>query len=143
VSTIDDVTAWEVLDSRGYPTVRVAVDSGDDRGVFTVPAGASTGSHKAIERRDGGHRYGGYGVSEAVDAVTEEIAPVVVGRDPLDQAGIDAAMVEHDGTASLATLGANAVLGVSGGSSGSPAHGRANRCIGFSPRTAMGSFPPQ
>lgn len=114
MSTVDNVTAWEVLDSRGHPTVRVAVDSGDHRGVFTVPAGASTGSHEAVERRDGGDRYGGYGVSEAVSTVTEEIAPLVVGRDIFDQAEIDAVMVEQDGTDSLANLGANAVLGVSG-----------------------------
>lgn len=114
MSTVDNVTAWEVLDSRGHPTVRVAVDSGDHRGVFTVPAGASTGSHEAVERRDGGDRYGGYGVSEAVSAITEEIAPLVVGRDIFDQTGIDAAMVEHDGTESLTNLGANAILGVSG-----------------------------
>lgn len=114
MSTVDDVTAREVLDSRGYPTVRVAVDSGDARGVFTVPSGASTGSHEAVERRDGEERYRGHGVTGAVAAVTEEIAPIVVGRDVFDQAGIDAAMVEHDGTDSLSTLGANAVLGVSG-----------------------------
>ena len=111
---ITDVDAWEVLDSRGDPTVRVAVTAGDERGVFTVPAGASTGAHEAVERRDGGDRYDGRGVREAVEAVRETLAPVAVGRDAADQRGIDAALEECDGTADLSRLGANAVLGVSG-----------------------------
>jgi enolase len=114
VSRVDDVTAWEVLDSRGNPTVRVAVESGGERGVFTVPAGASTGTHEAVERRDGGDRYRGRGVTDAVAAVTDEIAPRVEGRDVFDQRGLDAALEALDGTRSLSRLGANAVLGVSG-----------------------------
>jgi enolase len=114
VNAIDDVAAWEVLDSRGRPTVRVAVRSDQHRGVFTVPAGESTGTHEAVELRDGNARYRGDGVREAVAAVTEDLAPIVIGRDIFDQAEIDSAMVEHDGTESLANLGANAVLGVSG-----------------------------
>ncbi len=118
---ISAVDAWEVLDSRGDPTVRVAVEvggdgggNGNERGVFTVPSGASTGAHEAVERRDGGDRYGGRGVRGAVEAVREELAPVAVGRDATDQRGLDAALEACDGTADLSRLGANAVLGVSG-----------------------------
>jgi enolase len=114
VRTVDSVDAWEVLDSRGDPTVRVAVEAGGQRAVFTVPAGASTGSHEAVERRDGGDRYAGRGVRGAVRAVREELAPVAVGREVTDQAGLDAALVGRDGTEALSRLGANAVLGVSG-----------------------------
>jgi enolase len=108
------VDAWEVLDSRGNPTVRVAVETSDARGVFTVPAGASTGTHEVTERRDGGKRFGGKGVLNAVHAVQEDLAPAVVGREVTDQAGIDAVLVECDGTSDLSRIGANAVLGVSG-----------------------------
>ena len=112
------VDAWEVLDSRGDPTVRVAVEVdgevGSERGVFTVPVGASTGAHEATERRDGGDRYGGRGVREAVTAVQEELAPAVVGVDATDQEGIDATLEDRDGNEYLSRLGANAVLGVSG-----------------------------
>ncbi|HET7324688.1 MAG TPA: phosphopyruvate hydratase, partial [Halococcus sp.] len=85
MTEITAVDAWEVLDSRGNPTVRVAVETGDARGVFTVPAGASTGTHEVTERRDGGKRFGGNGVSNAVRAVREDLAPVVVGREVFDQ----------------------------------------------------------
>jgi enolase len=119
---VSSVDAWEVLDSRGDPTVRVAVEvaaesgngGGDGRGVFTVPAGASTGAHEATERRDGGDRYAGRGVRETVAAVHDELAPVAVGRDAADQRGLDEALEDRDGTADLSRLGANAVLGVSG-----------------------------
>ena len=111
---ITAVDAWEVLDSRGHPTVRVAVETDGARGVFTVPAGASTGSHEAVERRDRDDRYGGRGVRGTVADVCEELAPVVTDRDATDQAAIDRALVECDGTNDLSRLGANAVLGVSG-----------------------------
>ena len=111
---VTNVDAWEVLDSRGDPTVRVRVDAGDASGTFTVPAGASTGAHEAVERRDGGDRYGGRGVRDACAAVRNDLAPVVEGRPVTDQGGIDAALVDRDGTDDLSTLGANAVLGVSG-----------------------------
>jgi enolase len=116
---ITGVDAWEVLDSRGDPTVRVAVDveagrDVDERGTFTVPAGASTGAHEAVERRDGDDRYAGRGVRGAVRAVREELARVVRGMDATDQRGVDAALEECDGRADLSRLGANAVLGVSG-----------------------------
>lgn len=111
---IDDVRALEVLDSRGDPTVRVTVESGDSVGRFTVPSGASTGAHEAHERRDGGDRYRGRGVSDAVAAVDGEIADAVIGRDVRDLRGLDGALSELDGTPRLRRLGANAVLGVSG-----------------------------
>jgi enolase len=114
VTAIEGVEAWEVLDSRGDPTVRVRVETADGTGTFTVPAGASTGAHEAVERRDGGDRYGGRGVRGAVAAVREELAPVVTGRRVTDQRGIDEALVDRDGTDDLSRLGANAVLGVSG-----------------------------
>ena len=114
MTTIDTVDAWEVLDSRGDPTVRVRVDAGTASGTFTVPSGASTGSFEAVERRDGGDRFAGRGVREAVRAVREEFAPVVEGRDVTAQASIDAELVAVDGTADLSRLGANATLGVSG-----------------------------
>lgn len=114
MAEITDVEAWEVLDSRGHPTVRVAVRAGSARGEFGVPAGASTGAHEAVERRDGGDRYGGLGVRGAIEAIDEELAPVVRGRDVTNQRGIDAELVAADGTESLSRLGANAVLGVSG-----------------------------
>jgi enolase len=92
----------------------VAVESGDNRGVFTVPAGASTGSHEAVERRDGDTRFGGDGVSTAIQTIYNNIEPIVTGRDVSDQEGIDATIVNHDGSENLSNFGANAVLGVSG-----------------------------
>lgn len=83
-------------------------------GTFTVPAGASTGSHEAVESRDGGTRYGGRGVRRAVEAVRDEIAPVLQGRDVTAQRELDELLVEVDGTEDLSRLGANAVLGASG-----------------------------
>ena len=112
---ITDTDAWEVLDSRGDPTVRVAIEvDTDHRGVFTVPAGASTGEHEAVEKRDGGTRYDGRGVRQALRAIRTELAPVALGRDPREQSELDAALIERDTTSDLARLGANAVLGVSG-----------------------------
>ena len=121
MTEITGVDAWEVLDSRGDPTVRVRVDAGDASGTFTVPAGASTGAHEAVERRDGVDRYGGRGVRDACAAVRDELAPVVVGRDVTDQVGVDEALADRDGTENLSTLGANAVLGVSGAVAGAAA----------------------
>ncbi len=112
---IEDIFAREVLDSRGNPTVEVEVylDSGD-MGRAIVPSGASTGAHEAVELRDGDKSYyGGKGVQKAVQNVNEEIADELIGWDPLDQAGIDALLVELDGTPNKGRLGANAILGVS------------------------------
>jgi enolase len=114
MTTIEAIDAWEVLDSRGNPTVRARVHTPDGSGTFTVPAGASTGSHEAVEVRDGGDRFGGLGVTEAVEAVEAELEPAVVGRNVTEQAAIDEALLEADGTEDLSRLGANAVLGVSG-----------------------------
>lgn len=112
--TIDSVTAWEALDSRGTPTVGCEVRlGGGGTGTAVVPSGASTGSHEAHELRDGGDRYGGKGVARAVASVVERIAPALRGADASDQEAIDRALVELDGSPDLSRLGANAVLSVS------------------------------
>ncbi|MGQ0566052.1 MAG: phosphopyruvate hydratase [Gemmobacter sp.] len=115
MTTIIDIHAREILDSRGNPTVEVDVhlESGA-MGRAAVPSGASTGAHEAVERRDGDkHRYSGKGVLEAVAAVNGEIAEELVGFDALEQVGIDRTMIEMDGTPNKGRLGANAILGVS------------------------------
>jgi len=114
MSTIVDVYAREILDSRGNPTVEVEVllESGAF-GRAAVPSGASTGEHEAIELRDGGSRYMGKGVLKAVQNVNDIIAPRLVGEDAMDQAYIDNIMFELDGTPNKENLGANAILGVS------------------------------
>src|SRR5215211_7055167 len=111
---IDRVTGREVLDSRGNPTVEVDVilDTGA-RGQAIVPSGASTGEHEAVERRDGGDRYLGKGVLDAVGNVNGEIADAVEGLDALDQRIVDAELIALDGTDNKGRLGANAILGVS------------------------------
>lgn len=115
MTAITDITAREILDSRGNPTVEVDVvlESGA-RGRAAVPSGASTGTHEAVELRDGDKkRYGGKGVRKAVDAVNGEIFDAMSGRDATDQAGLDRALIDLDGTPNKARLGANAILGVS------------------------------
>jgi enolase len=115
MSTIIDIHAREILDSRGNPTVEVDVylESGA-MGRAAVPSGASTGAHEANERRDGDKkRYMGKGVLEAVAAVNGEIAEEIVGFDATEQVGIDRTMIEMDGTPNKSRLGANAILGVS------------------------------
>ena len=115
MSTIIDIHAREILDSRGNPTVEVDVvlESGA-MGRAAVPSGASTGAHEAVERRDGDtSRYMGKGVLEAVAAVNGEIAEELVGFDATEQVGIDRTMIEMDGTPNKGRLGANAILGVS------------------------------
>ena len=111
---IASVHARQILDSRGNPTVEVEVslDSGA-RGVAAVPSGASTGEFEAVELRDGGEAWGGKAVSRAVANVNSEIGEAVSGCDPSDQAALDEAMIELDGTANKGRLGANAILGVS------------------------------
>jgi len=115
MSAILDITAREILDSRGNPTVEVDVILEDGAfGRAAVPSGASTGAHEAVELRDGDKsRYGGKGVQNAVDAVNGEIYELLSGQDATDQAEIDAAMIDLDGTANKARLGANSILGVS------------------------------
>jgi enolase len=115
MSTIIDITAREILDSRGNPTVEVDVILEDGTmGRAAVPSGASTGAHEAVEKRDGDKsRYMGKGVLQAVAAVNGEIAEALVGADATEQEEIDAAMIELDGTPNKSRLGANAILGVS------------------------------
>jgi enolase len=115
MTMIVDVHARQILDSRGNPTVEVDVTLEDgSSGRAAVPSGASTGAHEAVELRDGDKgRWGGKGVEKAVAAVNGEIADEVVGREAEDQAEIDAAMIELDGTENKGRLGANAILGVS------------------------------
>jgi enolase len=114
VASIEAVGAREILDSRGNPTVEVEVLLDD--GAFAraaVPSGASTGAFEAVELRDGGDRYLGKGVGQAVDAVLDRIAPAVIGIAADDQRLVDQAMIDLDGTPNKAELGANAILGVS------------------------------
>lgn len=114
MAVIERVFAWQALDSRGTPTVGCAVRLADGaEGEALVPSGASTGAYEAHERRDGAERWGGKGVSEAVDAVASEIAPALEGEDAGEQAVIDALLRALDGTPDLSRLGANAVLAVS------------------------------
>ncbi|PTX45964.1 enolase [Gemmobacter caeni] len=115
MSTIIDIHAREILDSRGNPTIEVDVtlESGA-MGRAAVPSGASTGAHEAVEKRDGDKsRYMGKGVLEAVAAVNGEIAEELIGFDATEQVGIDRTMIELDGTPNKGRLGANAILGVS------------------------------
>jgi enolase len=115
VTLIDSVDAREILDSRGNPTVEVDVVLTDGSvGRAAVPSGASTGAHEAVELRDGDpSRYGGKGVLTAVRNVVERIGPELVGLDASDQAGVDALLIDLDGTPNKGELGANAILGVS------------------------------
>jgi len=115
MSTIIDIHAREILDSRGNPTVEVDVILEDGTmGRAAVPSGASTGAYEAVERRDGDKaRYMGKGVLEAVASINGEIADALVGFDATEQVAIDEAMIEIDGTANKSRLGANAILGVS------------------------------
>ena len=114
MSVIKSVLAREILDSRGNPTVEVDVilENGI-RGVAAVPSGASTGAHEAVELRDGGTRYGGKGVQNAIAGIINELAPAVVAMDPTAQRAIDEKMIALDGTANKSRLGANALLGIS------------------------------
>ena len=114
MSEITAVAARQIIDSRGNPTVEVDVVL--DSGAWAraaVPSGASTGSHEAVERRDGGSAYGGKGVLGAVGSVHDEIAPALIGHVASDQRGIDALLCALDGTPNKARLGANAILGTS------------------------------
>ncbi len=112
---IIDVRARELLDSRGNPTIEVDVELEDGSvGRAIVPSGASTGAYEAVELRDGDmDRFGGKGVLKAIEHVEDELASAVIGLDGLDQASVDRAMIEVDGTPNKGRLGANAILGVS------------------------------
>lgn len=114
MTAIIDIVAREILDSRGNPTVEVDVVLEDGSiGRAAVPSGASTGAHEAVEKRDGGERYGGKGVTEAVDAVNGELFDALSGLDAERQRHIDELMISLDGTENKGRLGANAILGVS------------------------------
>jgi enolase len=114
VPEIIDLKARQILDSRGNPTIEtdcVLSDGSFGRGM--VPSGASTGTHEALELRDGGKAFGGKAVTKAVSNVMEVIAPEVIGMEALDQAAVDKLMIELDGTSNKSKLGANAILSVS------------------------------
>jgi enolase len=114
MSQIESVHARQILDSRGNPTVEVELRlRSGAAGRAAVPSGASTGEFEATELRDGGEAYGGKGVRKAVEHVNGEIAEAVCGHDATDQAGLDRALIDLDGTPNKARLGANAILGVS------------------------------
>lgn len=114
MTIIEDVVAREIIDSRGNPTVEVDVYlSSGVMGRAAVPSGASTGEREAVELRDGGERYCGKGVMDAVNNVEEIIGPEILGIDAIDQVLIDNIMIELDGTPNKSKLGANAILGVS------------------------------
>jgi len=114
LSSIEHVLGREVLDSRGNPTVEVEVHlASGAKGRAIVPSGASTGEHEAVERRDGGDRYGGKGVLDAVDNVNGEIRDAIEGLEALDQRSVDDELISLDGTDDKGRLGANAILGVS------------------------------
>ena len=114
-TSITDIRALEILDSRGNPTIEVEVHlEGGVQGRAAVPSGASTGQHEAWELRDGDKkRYLGKGVTKAVEAVNDDIAAALRGMDALDQVALDKALIELDGTENKKKLGANAILGVS------------------------------
>src|SRR6267142_1613714 len=112
MSWIDEIHAREVLDSRGNPTIEAEVTLiGGEVGRAAVPSGASTGEHEAVELRDDdSKRFGGKGVLKAVRHVNDVIAPVLKGRDALDQKAIDRVLINLDGTPNKSHLGANAIL---------------------------------
>ncbi|MDP5076556.1 MAG: phosphopyruvate hydratase, partial [Nonlabens sp.] len=114
MSTIIEIHARQIFDSRGNPTVEVDVHTSNGvMGRAAVPSGASTGEHEAVELRDGGKSYMGKGVGKAVNNVNTIISPELVGTSVFDQQYIDQLMIELDGTPNKANLGANAILGVS------------------------------
>ncbi|MBA7643889.1 Enolase [subsurface metagenome] len=114
MSTIENIKAREILDSRGKPTVEVEVELSDGTiGRAAVPSGASTGKYEAVELRDGGSRFNGQGVLRAVANVNEPIAAGIIGMSATEQAAIDRKLIELDGTANKSHLGANAILGTS------------------------------
>jgi enolase len=114
VASIEAVGAREILDSRGNPTVEVEVALDDGTlARAAVPSGASTGAYEAVELRDGGSRYGGKGVSKAVDAVLDEIGQELLGMEASEQRLIDQVLIDLDGTPDKSRFGANAILGVS------------------------------
>src|ERR1700739_1567379 len=114
MTAIADIHGREILDSRGSPTLEVDVtlETGTS-GRAAVPSGASTGAHEAVEKRDGGPRFGGRGVRQAVEAANGEICRALSGFEVENQLGIDRTLIELDGTPNKGRLGANAILGIS------------------------------
>ncbi len=123
-TTIKNITARQIFDSRGNPTIEVDMLLEDGSfGRAAVPSGASTGEHEAIELRDGDkNHYNGKAVSKAIHNISDILTPALIGRDAQDQTGLDQFMIELDGTANKGQLGANAILGISMGA----AHACAN-----------------
>ena len=113
-NTISDIKAYEIIDNRGMPTIRVAVCIGNQIwGHADVPSGSSTGSYEAMELRDGDARYRGKGVLKAIQNIHDIILPELRGQDAGNQKAVDARMLELDGTENKSKLGGNAILGVS------------------------------
>ena len=114
MTIIKDIKAFEILDSRGNPTIQANVILEDGAvGIACVPSGASTGSKEALELRDGDERYLGKGVLKAIENITTTIKTLLLGQDAFDQRLIDQIMINADGTKSKSYLGANAILAVS------------------------------
>ena len=112
--TIQSILARRIWDSRGRPTIEVEVINADgSSGTGMAPAGASRGTREAVELRDGGERFRGVDVQRALRAIEREIAPALVGRDAVDQAGIDQLLIAMDGTPNKARLGGNALVATS------------------------------
>ena len=111
MSAITGVHGREIIDSRGNPTVEVDITTAQGTFTASVPSGASTGAYEAVELRDGGSRYMGKGVANAVNNVNSVLADVVKGIDVADQRAVDEAMLKADGTPNKGNLGANAILG--------------------------------
>ena len=111
--TIKKINAREILDSRGNPTIEVDVITNNFRGTASVPSGASTGTHEALELRDGSKRFLGKGVKKAITNVNKKIAPLLIGIDCTRQREVDKIMLESDGTINKTKFGANAILAVS------------------------------
>ena len=112
-SRIKKISAREILDSRGFPTVEVEVEVGGEKVVASVPSGTSTGKYEALELRDGGERYQGRGVLQAVKNINEIISPALLGKDVSLQREIDQSLIVLDGTENKSKLGANAICAVS------------------------------
>lgn len=114
MSKIKEIIAYEILDSRGIPTIKTLIrDDEGNEATAGVPSGSSAGKSEAWELRDGGNRYNGKGVKTAVENVNNKIAKVIIGKDPTDQLGIDKAMMDLDGSENKKNIGANAILSVS------------------------------
>lgn len=138
---ITDVSAIEILDSRGNPTIKVSVSAGEFSGEFSVPSGASTGSHEALEKRDGDKdRFRGLGVRKAAASVNKEIKKALIGTDVRSQKEIDSLLLKLDGSSDKKNLGANAILGASiacakaaAAASGKPLHEYLSEILGTKP----------